>query len=433
MRPRSTSLLLGVGLVAALAPLAGCGGSGRSSAAVPVPVDQLALVTGGLPGGSALAGVTLLDAGMGVALINGSDALVVFDPVAGTAQPALPLPDHTFTAGLLDSAGNAASTTLSFPEAAAFAAGKLFVTSANLLPSPYPYNPGTVLVYDIAGGQLVVPPRVIELTLAGGQALYNPSPIAAYRDAAGAQRLAVVATGVYSFSAGATRSAVVIVDPVTEAIERRIELGATKLSAASAVASDRRLYVGGGESAAVFEVDLTTGATSTATLVTDSSTFNTVSAVALSHDEQTLFVANFNDASVTLLDRATLTPSARETAFRRNQNDRDANPFEANVQDLLVRPGVPGIDFGGAELLVATINLTVANNQPGPGIEACVDACDRFATGLPQAFLSAFFAPLTPGPGGDVQQLFQHPGLPGWLFVAEGATGVIHSVRFDDL
>ena len=111
--------------------------------------------------------------------------------------------------------------------------------------------------YDVSDLTLVLHDTIVmgDFANLAGQALYNPSSIRLYRNASGAERLAVVC-GDNAFGAS-PQAAVVVLDPRALAIEHVIPLGATAAAAGElALTADGKLYVGSAISSEVYEVDL---------------------------------------------------------------------------------------------------------------------------------------------------------------------------------
>jgi hypothetical protein len=409
-------------------------------------LSQIDLVSGGVPAGSAINGLAILRADLGLTLINGGgpgtlNAVATVNPQTGDVGTPIALPTITYAQSLKDIDGSAVTTAnATFPNAASLFANKVFVSTTNFAASFTTTNPGTVLVYDLTGSSLSSSPRVIEMVDGSGNALYNPAQIVPFTNAAGQSRLAVVVAAGFSQTA-VPNSAIVVLDPVAETIESVTPISTTNLnSGAFALASDNTLYLGGATTSELFTVDLSVSPPTigTPTTVSSSSTFNNISGIALSNDEQIIFVANFNDAAVTLLDRQTLTPNALATGFQRSKTNRTSastnGGFDNNVQSLLVRPGTPGSSFNGPELFCATISILDPAEQATAGVTTSIDTLEvDVTTGQPTVLIDVDTARYTTGNSGDIQQLTQHPLLPGFFFVVETSSGVVHAISFDDL
>jgi DNA-binding beta-propeller fold protein YncE len=239
---------------------------------------------------------------------------------------------------------------------------RLLFASSNLDAS-FDDNPGTVIAftYDpLTKG--VTNPVAFQTTD------FNPTALTRVKTSAGDVVL-VTNTGLY----GAGPSSIDIIDPATLNFVGTIPLGARNAGGAVVVSPDgRRGYVASSGAAEVFVLDLERLGDELANTAKKSlparflggwtlpasSAMGYVSGLALSHTGNYLYAVNFNGSELFVLDLASPGVAARVTGFARTGNPAS---FEGLASKVVVRPGVPGTDFTGPSLFVATINLATAD------------------------------------------------------------------------
>lgn len=303
---------------------------------------------------------------------TGGEAVYLFDPT--TARLATQVTKYDFSsftvtwpAGTLNSKGvdvGGSALALNFTASAALAANRLFFASSNFDAS-FDNNPGTVIAYDVDPATKV---------LSGTGTIFkttdfNPTALQRVTTASGDVVL-VTNNGVY----GTGTSSIDVIDPVSLRLVATIPLGQRNASGPVVVSSDgRRGYVGSGSAAQVYVLDLTNLGDELANLTTTSrptrylggytlpggGAFAFVSSVALSDSGAYLYAVNFNASELHVVDLGG-TPGHAATV-RGFVRTGDPSNFENLASKIVVRPGVPGVDFQGPSLFVATINLRVAD------------------------------------------------------------------------
>lgn len=334
----------------------------------------------------------------------------------------IPLPAGTEDSDGCDAGGALAPN---HPVDAVFLGDRLFVVCNDLNPADFLRNlPGAVLRFDLAADR-----RSFTAPATPAAALttrFNPVAMERYRTPGGRDVLLVVSSGAgrQAFQACngfappplGVEGALEAVDPATMQVEAVWRIGAKAQPKSLAVVAGRReAYLGIGDFAAgrseIYRVDLSRldAALAAQGVVDDLSTDvvngvaspilipfadpaaapggRLVSGLAASEDGARLFAINFNDATVNIfaLGAAPGAPGVfvapvLVAQLRLNRGADLSQTFGPNPQVLAVRPGRPGVDFTGPDLLLGTINLTDPSLQrpPGSDVQTALDAVQTY-------------------------------------------------------
>jgi hypothetical protein len=310
------------------------------------------------------------------------DSVYFFDP-GGTGGAISSVHQDTVSvavAGTTSSGTPVTRITPSYTAGATLAAHKLYVATSNLIDTTFEYNPGTVLVYDFdpVGRSITQPDSPTPIQTSG----YNPTFAAFHRDAANHTYVLVVVTGLFGGS-----GAIDVIDTTTDTRVARIALGTANPFSRPVITPDgTRAFVGSMTEPHVYQIDISASDPVNWTAVNDASNpivlphwdpagppaYNYVSDLALSESGKYLFAVNFNDSTITVLDRSGSNPAVvRQYNLGRGEPSSSGN----NKASLLaLRPGVRGRDFSGPDLFVATINIFLARDQIVPNVTAVIDA-----------------------------------------------------------
>lgn len=339
----------------------------------------ITLEAGGLPSGTALGDLQVCDAQTAVVTASGNETLYVFNPSA--AAPVFRLDIDavavTWPAGTLNSVGanvGGAPLPLTYTASAVVVGGRLIFTSSNL-DSSFNYNPGTVVALNWDANARTA-------TTSGASVIqttrFNPSGLTLVQTAQGPVLL-VTNGGPY----GTGPASIDIIDPVAFRLVGQIGLGARNPGGSIAVSPDgRRGYVGSLASSEVYVLDLENLGTALAsTTIADlSSRFRGgirlpsgasafMSSVELSHTGNYLYVVDYNQSLLWVVDLANPSIAAKVVGFRRS----DTTGFSNSANRLAVRPGVPGTEFQGPSLFLMTGFLASAD-QTVSGVTMALDA-----------------------------------------------------------
>jgi hypothetical protein len=412
----------------------GCGHKKDSTAVPPAPFNLTA--SGTIPPNSAISSLTIFSDHAAIGLMNSFGApfeerILPFDPLSGalgvsvTARQSL-----TFSPPLTSSGGNpVATTTTSGPAFAATVASKLYVTTNNFTAN-FDYNPGTVLVYDYdVTHNTVGAYRGPIVTTGTGLTFYNPTAILPFTRSGGTPRLAVVCA---SDNNNPQQAAVVVIDPATDTIAESVTLGATAAGfGEAALGADLKLYVGSAVNSELYIVDLANqpptldhGAANPVAVSTTSAFTNNIADLEMSRDGRSLYVLNSNDGALSVFSVATSPADplfvTRTAAFKRTSPPTSTSyPYENSPLTLAVRPGRPGIDFSGPDLVVGTAFIRT-QDQVLTGVKSAVDTVTSYTSPMTVS-LNAVVSPFTVH--ADIQQIVAGPN--GWFYVVEAETGRI--------
>lgn len=303
----------------------------------------------------------------------GGEAVYLFDPSTALAAgdvTKLTLSGLTLSwpAGTLNSKGvdvGARALPITYTSGAALSHQRLFVCASNL-DAAFDYNPGAVLAFDVDPVTKALSNGVVFRTTD-----FNPTALTRVRTARG-ELILCTSSGTF----GAGTSSIDVIDPVSLQLKATIPLGRRDAAGPIVVSKDgRRGYLGSQAAAEVYVLDLSNlgdelqNPTTTArparylggyTLPTTGG-FAYVSGLALSHSGTYLYAVNFNQSELFVIDLTTSPQpglAAKATGFKRSGNVAN---YEGLASKVVVRPGVPGTDFTGPSLYVATINLAVAD------------------------------------------------------------------------
>jgi hypothetical protein len=321
--------------------------------------------------GTATGSLTISDQHTALVTVSGGDeAVYVFDP--STAQgPAdvtkfdLGTTTVNLPSGAMNSVGVAAPNPMpiTYTASAVAAAGQIFIASSNLDAS-FNLNPGTVVSfnYDPVGK-----------TLSGGVLMvtscFDPTRLTVWTASSGVQAILCVNSGVL----GAGPASVDVIDPLRAQIVATIPLGAVNAAGEIAITPDgTRGFVGSQSAAEIYELDLSnldqvvksinTQTLANRFLTTISlpagSGSNYVAGIGMSHSGNYVYATDFNTSTLAIVDVAAEQVVGTLAGFQRNGNPAQ---YQCNASSLAVRTGVPGSDFLGPAVFVATISLDAAD------------------------------------------------------------------------
>jgi hypothetical protein len=242
----------------------------------------------------------------------------------------------------------------SFPASLAVHSGRLFVTMSNsCFDASFEsfYVQGILLVFDVQAG----PPylKIADtpfLVLPG----FNASGITALSD-----RLIVTSTGDTSLQGGdnipQSDSYLAQINPLTLAITNLLNLGmvAANFQPLAVNEAETRAYIGSAAFSEVYEINPSTfqilrGETNPIVLYGGN---DYISDQVLTFGEEVLMVSSFNHSTVRAIDLTAnpLTALGAELDFAFPEN-----PGVTGAGPMALRPGQPGVDFGGPDLWVLT-------------------------------------------------------------------------------
>jgi hypothetical protein len=313
---------------------------------------------GPFPQGAAAGSLSIVDDHTAVVTESGNEAVYVFDP--STAQTASDVTkiDLTGTAvsfntPQVNSVGQpvASPMTLSFTASAIVSQGKLFIASSNLDAS-FNLNPGTVVAFDmnpvtkaLSGGSLIV------------TSCFDPTRLTRWT-AAGSEALLCVNAG----NNGKSPSSVDVIDPKTATLLTSVQLGQVSAFGAVAITPDgKHGYIGSQSAAEVYELDLSQFGSPklVGTIALPAAAgLNFIAGIGVSQSGSYVYATNFNSSTLSIIDVAARKCVGSVAGFQRNG---DPTQFQCNASALAVRPGVPGVDFTGPPVFVATIGLDAAD------------------------------------------------------------------------
>lgn len=335
--------------------------------------------------GAAAGALSIQDAHTALVTSSGTnnENVYVFDPstaqtTAQVGKVALSALTVTWPAGTRNSKGvdvGGAPLALTYTAGAALAGGRLFFASSNLDAS-YDYNPGTVVAYAW---------NPSTRTISGQAAVFKTTdfnPTAVTRVVTQAGELLLVTNG---GAFGAPSSSVDVLHAATLRHVATIPLGARSASGPIVVSPDgRRGYLGSSSAAEVYVLDLE-GLAGEAQNQTPLSrparylggwtlpaagAFAWISGLALSHTGDFLYATNYNTSELFVLDLEQPGLARQLAGFARTG---DTSNFQGLASKVAVRPGVPGVDYQGPSIFVATINLAAADRTL-TDVEVVLDA-----------------------------------------------------------
>lgn len=304
---------------------------------------------------------------------TGGEAVFLFDPstaLAATDVTKITISGLTLSwpAGTPNSKGidvGARALPITFTSGAASSNGRVFFAASNLDAS-FDYNPGAVVSFAVDPVTKAISNGVVFRTTD-----FNPTALTRVKTPRGDLLLATN-SGVF----GSGTSSIDVIDPISLQLKATIPCGRRDAAGPVSVSRDgRRGYLGSQAAAEVYVLDLESLGDELANTAPTSrparflggytlpaaGSFAYVSGLALSHSGTYLYAVNFNQSELFVID-LTSSPrpglAARATGFARSGNVAN---YEGLASKVLVRPGVPGVDFQGPSLYVATINLAAAD------------------------------------------------------------------------
>lgn len=355
------------------------------SGATPRLERTIALAAAPLAPGQAMGALAIQDERTALLVSSGAGAETVwlFDPGAAQGPADVLRMDVgqltvTWPAGTRNSAGadvGGQARPISYVSGAAIAGGRIWFSSSNF-DSNFDLDPGTVLAYDWDPAQrrATGPGAVLRTTS------WNPTGLLRLVTPRG-ELLLVTSSGLF----GAGPSAVDVIDPRGPSLVGKIDLGPVNVAGRVLVSPDgRRGYLGSQSGAEVHVLDLTAlgdliGQSGTADLsarhlgawqLPAAGSTNYLSRLALSHTGNYLYAVSFNESALYVVDLAS---PGLATVVRGFARTGDPSAYEGLASLVAVRPGVPGVDFQGPSVLVATINLAPAD-QTIQDVKVALDA-----------------------------------------------------------
>jgi hypothetical protein len=313
---------------------------------------------------------------------QGGEAVYMFDPSTARATADVRKYDLsaltvTWPAGTTNSKGvdvGGRALPVTFTAGAVLSSDRLLVASSNL-DANYDLNPGTVISFDRD-------PATGALSHAALIRTTDFDPTALTRVATPRGDLVLV-TNTGAFGAGP--SSIDIIESATLRFVGTIPLGARNAGGPVVVSPDgRRGYVASQSSAEVYVLDLTDigdevqnqaakplpGRYLGGYALPATGPVGYVSGLALSRTGNYLYAVNFNASELIVVDLASPGYAARVVGFARTG---DVSNYEGLASKVAVRPGVPGVDFQGPSILVATVNLAAAD-QTVTNVKSVLDA-----------------------------------------------------------
>lgn len=242
-----------------------------------------------------------------------------------------------------------------FPADLAVHSGRLFVTLSNVCFTggfELEYTSGLLFAFDLAPAPTILDPASPEVLVLTG---FNATAITPLSD-----RLLVTTTGNNSLSGTTntpeTPSFLNAVDPVNFVLQDVLNLGLVLANFQPlAVSADESVaFVGSTAFSEFYQIDLNTfttlrGAGNPIELFAEASDF--ISDQVISQDGTRLWVSSFDRSAIRGIDLSQadlpVLPDVLSFAF-------ESNPGVTGAGPIALRPGVPGVDFTGADLWVLT-------------------------------------------------------------------------------
>ncbi len=321
------------------------------------------------------------------------EALYLFDPrTASSSQdvtkldlngreiilnPSRPDSDGTIVDRVpINLVSSAALVTAGVPNPRVFVASSNFAVSGGNL-NFTTNNPGTIIVADVdlATRTATLRSEVIVTTD------FNPSVVQPVRTANGASVVLVLSSGTGSSDGPCS---VDVIDPTALRVVATIPLGATRAAGQIAVTPDGRRafiggsdFIGGRDRSEVYEIDLVgieaelgnaTPRVLAQRAVRDASnpirldrspranSTDFIASLAVSPSGRYLYAVNFNASFFYVVEIESGLPVTVQGRLDLARNGTPEN-FENNPQNLVVRPGTPGVDYDGPDIYVSLLNF----------------------------------------------------------------------------